>query len=322
MTNHLALDSRDLALELYTFLREIDPARWRDDVDASARRNLAAIEARVTGLLDHTWTTGETVRARLIELQRVVRDGAPSAEDVQSDLRAQWMRLRSELQAAYEAFAASLREWDIHVPSLRPTNYARSALHVATGLLVLGLVYAVLTTPTAMRLTAFTFAALGWTFEVTRRFNPRWNEVLMAAFGPTSHPHERHRVNSATWYVTALAALSLTASLPAIYAAVAVLGLGDPMAALVGRRWGRVKLLHGRTLEGSLAFVVAGTLAAFAALAFLQGLLPVHAALIAACAATAGALAELLVRRVDDNFAIPLAAGLVAWLLATLVGVG
>jgi dolichol kinase len=81
------------------------------------------------------------------------------------------------------------------------------------------------------------------------------------------------------------------------------------MAALVGRRFGRIKLLHGRSLEGSLAFIASGALAAFGLLMVFHPALGLgNAAAMALAGALAGAVAELVSFRVDDNFSIPLSA--------------
>lgn len=311
--------SRALALELYTLLREIDPIRWRDELADSCRARLAAFEQRLVHLLD-ALPDGATLREHLLSMRDVVRGSLPALDGAR-DLRAQWMSLRSALQPAYEQLADSLREWDVHVPALRPTNHARSAFHLASASVVILIAETVARTPARMLAVTLFFAVLAWTLEVTRRRNAAWNDWLMRAFGPTSHPHERYRVNSSTWYVTALVALALTGSTPVAVTAVAVLGVADPFAALVGRRFGRVKLLHGRTLEGTLAFFFAGATAAFLVLRLLHPAIALGTALaLAGAAALAGGTAELLSRRIDDNFTIPVAAGAAAWVVASLLG--
>ena len=92
--------------------------------------------------------------------------------------------------------------------------------------------------------------------------------------------------------------------------AVLVLGLADPAAGVVGRRFGRIQLSANRTLEGTLAFVVVGALASLIWL-LATGAAPVQALIVALVAGTAGALAELgSSRRFDDNFSIPVAVAL------------
>jgi dolichol kinase len=315
-----ARESRDLALELYALLREVDPARWRDEVAQAARARLAEIEARLSELISMTWPNGLGLQSRLMEMYELVREFAPS--DVAGDLQQQWEEFRAEIQPRYEALAAALREWDVHLPSLRPTNYKRNLFHASSSVLVIGLVEWVVNTPARMIAISACFFVMAWTLEATRRQSPRLNDFLMGIFAPLAHPHEWHRVNSGTWFITALFALALTGAVEVGVVAVAVLGFADPTAALVGRRWGRTRLLHGRTLEGSLAFVAAGSAVAFGVLTAWHPELGLQAAAaIALAASVSGAVAELLTRRVDDNVAIPLVAGLTAWLTGSALGV-
>ena len=101
---------------------------------------------------------------------------------------------------------------------------------------------------------------------------------------------------------------------------VLVLGVGDPAAALVGRRWGRTKLVNGRSLEGTLTFVLTGILvsAPLCALVYPEVGLRLILALTGV-GAVAGALAELLSSRIDDNLTIPVATGLAAWAVGLFV---
>jgi len=91
-----------------------------------------------------------------------------------------------------------------------------------------------------------------------------------------------------------------------------VLGFGDPLAAVIGRKIGRTRLGEGRTLEGSLAFVGGGFVASWAALALWH---PDAGSAVwtALAAAVGGALAELAARRMDDNLLIPMVAAGCAW---------
>ena len=96
---------------------------------------------------------------------------------------------------------------------------------------------------------------------------------------------------------------------------IAVLGFADPAAAIIGRRYGRIKLVNGRTLEGTATFVAVGTLVAVPWLALVWGMDPGLALKLGFFGALAGGVAELFSRRVDDNLSIPVAASLVALVL-------
>ena len=133
----------------------------------------------------------------------------------------------------------------------------------------------------------------------------RVNALLMKLFGRVAHPHEHHRVNSSTWYVTALLLLAIFSPPLSSSIGVVVLAVADPAAAFIGRRYGTIRLCANRSLEGTLGFFATGLVSAFAVLLAL-GPHPFASMLaVAAVAAAAGALAELLSTRLDDNFTIP-----------------
>jgi dolichol kinase len=204
-------------------------------------------------------------------------------------------------------------------PSLRPTNIPRTIFHSGAAAVAIA---AVLTLPSRAWLVAIpgTFAVYAWSMETARRKSPRINEALMRFYARIAHPQERYRVNSATWFGTALVILALFATRPAMLAACAILGVADPIAGVVGRRWGRHRLRNGRSLEGTLAFFAAGAIAAALGLGAVgAGSVGVVLAVAAACA-FAGALTELFSTRLDDNLTVPLAVGAVATLATPLFG--
>lgn len=322
MSQALPAGLRSTALELHALLQDLDPAAWREDVHAAARERLAALYARVRALRQAVAADRRfaAVQARLAEVADRLEQHLPRMNRPSADLRAEWSRLREHLQPAYESLAATLRRYRLHVPSLRPTNYARNVFHVAWGLCILALIE-VVATPAQLLWAALGAAAFAWSCETLRRVAPSTNKWLTLPFRKVIHPHEYHRVNSATWYVTALVLLAATGNAAVQATAVAVLAFADPAAALIGRRWGRTKLVHGRSLEGTLAFTAVGAAVAFGALRLWHADLDAGAAaIVAVAAAVAGAVAELLSRRVDDNFSIPVVAALGACLALWLLG--
>ena len=325
MTTAIALTATSLspvAEELYEVLRQIDPAVWRDDLVPALRHRLAHLRERLAAILDGTdaaWhgAAATRLRQRLRDMAAVLEELPDQADSIEQ-LRERWARFRAEALPRYEKLVTCLRAFEIHVPSLRPTNYRRNLFHFGNGVLTLA-VNALLGDMRLALAIAGALAATAWTLEASRRVMPRWNALLMRVFAPIAHPHEHWRVNSGTWFLTALAALALIGSYPVAVLALAVLATGDPAAAIVGRRYGRVKLVHGRSLEGSLTFLAVGFLAALAAGALLLPALP-HLGPLAFAAALGGGLAELFARRVDDNLAIPLGAAAATGLAMAALG--
>jgi dolichol kinase len=307
--------SRALAAELQDLLGACSVEGHAHD---SIGEHVDAALRRLEALLIHdAWPTLPFAAElqRLAETLRAWRDAATESHAVL------WPRLQQQLSEAYDALAQALSAEVADVRLHRPANYVRSGFHVASALVCLVLTLVVFT-PAQLPWAAAAFAGTAWALEISRRISPAANERLMAFFAPIAHAAEARRVNSATWYMTSLVVLAATGSTMLAVVGVAVLGFGDPLAGLVGRRFGRVELLHGRTLEGSLAFFVTGTLAAFGA----SWLVPSHPApgimlLTAAAASLAGAAAELFSRRVDDNLSIPLSAAVGAALALFAAGV-
>ena len=211
-----------------------------------------------------------------------------------------------------------VRESQPNAPAVRPTNWARTLFHVSAAAVALT---AVALLPSRGWLIAIpaAFAGHAWCLEIARRLSPRLNDRLMRFYRAIVHPQERTRVNSATWYGTALVILALFATVPAMMVAVVVLGVADPIAAIVGRRWGSHVLRAGRSLEGALAFFVSGSVAAGVVLAIAHPGAPGPLIALAAVAGLVGAVTELLSTRLDDNFTIPLAVGAIATLATPLL---
>jgi dolichol kinase len=202
----------------------------------------------------------------------------------------------------------------MHVAAARPENLFRSAHHAIASMGALVLLEWVLTPQSAV-IAATAFAAFAWTLELTRRAWPAWNAVLMRALGVIAHRHEHTTVNSATWMGTGLALIAPFFAQPTLALALVTIGLGDPAAGFVGRRYGRHILVNDRSLEGSLAYVVVAFLAGWAALAIWHPALGELAVASAAVAAVSGAVTELFCRRVDDNFAVPVVVALAVGLV-------
>lgn len=306
-----SLASRDVAVELYELFAELDRGRLRREALRSMRTRLDAVRGKV-GVL-------KIDAPAPIQTEMQTLDALLDAHAPEKDARGEWLTLRKRVQPTYESLAQALSREDIHVPSLRPTNYARNILHVSSATFALAVMELAPSWNIAILL-ASAFAGVGISLEVGRRVSPRVNDFCMWLFGRTAHPHEAHRVNSATWYAVAVLVMALCQQVVPAAIALVVLGVGDPCAAIIGRRYGHVRLVNGRSLEGSLAFVVSGTLAAASFVALVHPQLGFVATLVGAfVGALFGALAELFSRRIDDNFSVPLTAFAAAFVALALL---
>jgi len=155
------------------------------------------------------------------------------------------------------------------------------------------------------------FIATMLTLEVYRFRYPGVNRWLFEHFKAFTKEKEQTRVSTTTYFLIASLLTVLLFPRGVAVAAILFLVAGDPVAEIVGVLYGRVRLL-GKSVEGTLA-----GFAACLAMAALAKTLPLGlgwpALLAGAAAAT---LAELLPLPLDDNFTIPLAAGLALWLVS------
>ena len=141
--------------------------------------------------------------------------------------------------------------------------------------------------------------------EVARVKSSKIAALVDIVFGSMMRPQERPSIgspvviNGATWVL--LAATLLVFIFPVNIAAASMITfmLADAAAALIGRRFGRIKWGKlDKTVEGSFAFFVV----AFVSILFFDPLNWIEAVIIAACSA----LLELVPLSLNDNLYVPL----------------
>lgn len=150
--------------------------------------------------------------------------------------------------------------------------------------------------------------------------------VLTKQMISTRRPNERFSWASVMFLVAGLLILWV-APLPVAFAALAMLGLGDGLSALVGRAIGSNKLWYNRhkSWEGSLAGFLAGAIGAMGLTAWYYaeaGL--IYPLLAIVPISIAGSLAATVAESMpqwEDNFSVPIASSvtmMVLWLTAGL----
>jgi dolichol kinase len=144
--------------------------------------------------------------------------------------------------------------------------------------------------------------------DLLRFVLPAWKNRVERLFDSVIRAAEKKKPLAGSSYLWLSAFLSvLVFTKPVAVLSLLFLMLGDTAAALVGRRWGRIMLFPGKSLEGSLACW--GVCLAAGAL---FSLVPWWTLLIGATAAT---LTELLPDRFDDNLTLPLVSGMLMTIL-------
>ena len=152
---------------------------------------------------------------------------------------------------------------------------------------------------------AFTSVFIG--FDVVKWRSQRARDWLMQRLGAIATPRDLRNLNSSSWYMIGCTLAIALFDAPAAVAGILVLAVGDNAASIVGRLWGRHRI-GDKSVEGTAAFLVVGWLVG----------LPFGSPVAALGAAVFGALAELFIPKLDDNFTIPPLAAAGFWLASYL----
>jgi dolichol kinase len=135
--------------------------------------------------------------------------------------------------------------------------------------------------------------------EVLRLRFPSLKTLFMNVARSLIRDHELTTLTGSTYLLISSSLCVLLTRKEIAIASISYLIVGDSLAAIIGRRFGRTRIV-GKTLEGFIA--------CFAACVAIGLIIPDLTLDIAIVGALAASLAELLPLHVDDNLRIPLIA--------------
>jgi dolichol kinase len=126
---------------------------------------------------------------------------------------------------------------------------ARKAIHFSSLAIPIGLY---LTPPEVSKPVLLILALTTLAVDVVRLHAPQVRTIFYFLFGRIIREHERFNLLGSTYLLLAALLCLFAFEKPIAVTSLGFLVVGDTMAALVGRRWGRIKILE-KSLEGSLA---------------------------------------------------------------------
>lgn len=179
------------------------------------------------------------------------------------------------------------------------SEIARKAIHIASLAIPIGLYFTPIEVAkrVVLVLTLVTLAG-----DVVRLHVPWFRTVFYFLFGRLLRDHERFNLLGSTYlFMAALLCIHMFPK-PIAVVALGFVVVGDATAALVGRRWGRIKILD-KSLEGSLGCFFACVLIGWI---YPGPEMTWPMVLVGAFVAT---LFELLPIPLDDNLRMSLSAG-------------
>lgn len=283
-----------------------------------SQSSLAQIEIRVhlEKFITQAQQISQNLSTRYQEMTR--EEWLPSL----SSLSEKAIHLRQELKsinlkAAFEHISeAVLVDHYGNLGEARKIQWPRKILHVLASFWIVG-IYLFSRGSFSFKMTVFgAFTAYALSNDILRLVWPKFNAWTMRDLKKYMRKEEARRLNSLTFY--SISTFLVCAFFPKGVAILSVLflGLGDPIASIIGIKFGKHKM--GRlSLEGSLAFFFTCF-----GLSFLYPLLDptFHGPLwlFAIFGGLIGAFSERWTFRLDDNFVIPIFSAiflqLVLWL--------
>lgn len=142
--------------------------------------------------------------------------------------------------------------------------------------------------------------------DFARQKNPQLNQFLAKWFRPLMREHEYNRLAGTSYLLTGVLLVVVLFPRDVVQLTLLYLALADPLASLVGIKFGKDKIFGNKSLQGTLAaFFIC------AALTFLflntRGLLLDRILMVSLLGGVIGCLAELIpIGKIDDNFTLPI----------------
>lgn len=154
---------------------------------------------------------------------------------------------------------------------------------------------------------------ISFLIDILSKYDNIVRTYLLLYFGKMLRDHEKKRdifvLNGATWVL--ISAVVTILIFPKVIAVISfmILIISDISAALIGRRFGKHKLLD-KTIEGTFAFIMTGFLVVWIVGTIYQANLWFY--LAGYMGAFVGGIVELISKKikVDDNISIPISVGI------------
>lgn len=170
----------------------------------------------------------------------------------------------------------------------------------------------------------FTTVFLIWAFslETIRHINPKVNEWVCKFFGPVMREHEKTRINSAVFYIASILIIYLVFPLEVAVLSMLFIAVGDPIAGIIGVKFGRHHFTRHASYEGFIACLTVCALCTFYFSTFVFGFVDSYfmIGIFSFLAGVTGALAEISFPKLDDNLVMPVLSAPVLYVLMQLFG--
>lgn len=207
------------------------------------------------------------------------------------------------------------------LPVRTDLHLARKVWHMGMGLFAAGVFQTGISRETAVAILGSVFVVF-YILEQFRLRVPELNAFTIRIAKPLMRSSEVNRVSGLPYYALGLAVAIALFPRPIGLLAILYLACGDPIASLIGIRYGdrSIRFANGKSLIGTAAGMLVCAAVTFVFLLQFPISLPTLLALTT-IGGIAGGGAELLPVEMDDNFTIPVVSGFIMWLAFILFSV-
>ena len=135
---------------------------------------------------------------------------------------------------------------------------------------------------------------------------PDFGSLLLKFISPILRSHEKQgKILGSTYFVASSLLTIVLFPQEIAVASITFLVLGDLFAAIIGKKWGRIKFFSGKSFEGSVACFI---------ICFFVSILVIRIKpVVGLFGAIAATIFELVPIGIDDNLTMPLTSGFVMW---------
>ncbi|OUR97124.1 hypothetical protein A9Q84_12405 [Halobacteriovorax marinus] len=220
-----------------------------------------------------------------------------------------------------EEAAEALKETKHKTTSTRnDLQFPRRFFHMSMGIFIGIIYYSFLSHQLAVSILG-TAACLVYIFEQVRINYPEHAASFQIVTKYLLRAEEQLKESAGMPFVMGLLLTLLSFPKVVAVSAIFTLAIADPMSAIIGIRFGKNKIVKGKSLEGSAAFFICTFLIIILVFGFMYQNDMSLVVLLAVLVALIMSAFEMIPVRIDDNLTIPIMTGLICWFCAGFLGI-
>ena len=183
-------------------------------------------------------------------------------------------------------------------------HLARKAWHLV-GVLSIAYFHTIISRPTALILLGFATAFV-YSIDLIRQVSPKLNDFVVHAFRGIMRQGEVDKLSGNTYLLAGVFTIVFLFPPVIVQLTLLFLAFADPIASLIGVKYGRDKIWGNKSLQGFLAALFVCTILTLIYCSY-HNLMSNRIFAVSLSAGLVGALSELIqIGKLDDNLTLPI----------------